>query len=64
MKRHHQTTPPDSFRLIRAFSAEHNLRRLRRHVERLQRRPDMVRWRRLQKRFITRANKASAKRAA
>lgn len=54
------------FRLIRAFSDDHNACRLRRYAERLKRKPDMQRWlrrMRLRRRFGTRRHEPTTKRA-
>lgn len=39
-----QLTTDSGFRLIRAFTIDHNGLRLRKHVQRLQRLPSYVRW--------------------
>ena len=67
MKNREKRTTLAEFRLIRAFSVDHNARRFRRYVERLKRKPDMQRWRcrmRLRRRFSTRRHQPTTKRAA
>jgi hypothetical protein len=44
MKHAESHTEPGQFRIVRAFSAAHNLRRLVRHCEGLLRTSEMQRW--------------------
>lgn len=57
MKRDHQPTPGD-FRIVRAFDADHNLRRLRHWSKRLRKQPTERAW------YALRRMKAAARRAA
>lgn len=59
MKRPNKLTTPGGFRLIRAFSVEHNANRLRHYVDGLRREPEGRRWMarlRLHRRFGARRN--------
>lgn len=59
MKHHNKLTTAGGFRLIRAFSVDHNARRLIADVDRLGRHPDMRRFARqprLRRRFSSRFN--------
>ncbi len=54
MKRCKGKPTKGGFRLIRAFSVDHNVRRLKRYVKRLESTPDARRWRqrlKLRRRF-------------
>lgn len=60
-----QLTTDSGFRLIRAFTADHNAQRLQKHGQRLRRMPGHIRWAkkwktRLNRRLSAPAQKVSA----
>ncbi len=62
MKHHNKLTTSGGFRLIRAFSVDHNARRLTAYADRPRRHPDMQRFARqlrLQRRCSNRFNKGA-----
>lgn len=63
MKHTKAPTEPGQFRLVRAFTVDHNLRRLVQYCKGLQRTPEMQRWARtmrLRRRLSTRMKTAQA----